>query len=101
MCVRACVRACVCVRERERGGERERERSHIRIMHVCLAVTCHSHFWQNDRGSFMCYCGNTGVERIPKKESAQKVDSGEENSPVIPAGTRTRNLSITNSSLFH
>ena len=24
--------------------------SHIRKMYVCLAVTCHLHFWQNDRG---------------------------------------------------
>ena len=23
--------------------------SHIRKMHACLAVTCHLHFWQNDR----------------------------------------------------
>ena len=28
-------------------------------------------------------------------ESAQKVNSGEENSPAAPAGIRTRNLSIT------
>ena len=34
-------------------------------------------------GSFSCYCGNTGVERIPK------ADPGEElNSPVAPAETR-------------
>ena len=24
--------------------------SHIRKMYACLAVTCHLHFWQNDRG---------------------------------------------------
>ena len=24
--------------------------SHICKVHVCLAVTCHLHFWQNDRG---------------------------------------------------
>ena len=24
--------------------------SHIRKVYVCLAVTCHLHFWQNDRG---------------------------------------------------
>ena len=24
--------------------------SHIHKVHVCLAVTCHLHFWQNDRG---------------------------------------------------
>ena len=34
-----------------------------------------------------CYCGNMGVDWIPKKESAQKVDTGEENSPSAPAGT--------------
>ena len=47
-------------------------------------------------GSFTCYCGNTGVERIPKYESAQKVDPGEweKNSPAAPAGFRTHDLSI-------
>ena len=33
------------------------------------------------------------------KESAQKVDPGEENSPAAPAGTRTRDLSITSPTL--
>ena len=35
-------------------------------MHASLAVTCHLHFWQNDRALlvFTCYCGNTGVELI-------------------------------------
>ena len=36
-------------------------------------------------GTFMCYFGNTGVERILKQESAQKGDPGEENSPADPA----------------
>ena len=35
----------------------------------------------------MCHCGNTEVKRIPKQESAQKVDPGEENSLTTPAGT--------------
>ena len=39
--------------------------SHMRKVYACLAITCHLHFWRNDR-SFTCYCGNTGVERIPK-----------------------------------
>ena len=34
------------------------------------------------------------MERIPKQESAQKVDPEEENSPADPAGTRTRDFSI-------
>ena len=24
--------------------------THVGRVHVCLAVTCHLHFWQNDRG---------------------------------------------------
>ena len=33
-------------------------------------------------------------------ESADKVDSGEENSPAAPAGIRIRNLSITSPALY-
>ena len=41
--------------------------SHVCMVHTCLAVTCHLHFGQNALpGSFTCYCGNTGVERIPQ-----------------------------------
>ena len=28
--------------------------SHIRRVYVCLAVTCHLHFWQNDRDLYWC-----------------------------------------------
>ena len=38
----------------------------IRKVHACLAVTCHLHFWQNDRDFLRATVGNTGVERIPK-----------------------------------
>ena len=49
--------------------------SHVRsLVYTCLGVTSHLHFWQNDRDLFTCYCGNTGVERIPKYELAQKVE---------------------------
>ena len=61
-------------------------------MYSCLGVTCHLHFWQNDRG-------NTGVERIPNK-SARKVNSEKENSPASPARIRTRDLSITSPALL-
>ena len=81
------------------NAEARFNKSHIRKVYACLAVTCHLHFWQNDRDFFTCYCGNTGVERIPKLESAQKVDPGEENSPAVPAGIRTRDLSITSPAL--
>ena len=36
--------------------------------------------------SFTCYCSNMRVEQIPKQESAQKVDLGEENSPAALTG---------------
>ena len=67
--------------------------------YVCLTVTCHLHFWQNDRDLLRATAVTRGVEWIPKKESAQKVDTGEENSPAAPAGTRTRDLSTTSPAL--
>ena len=39
-------------------------------------------------GSFTCYCGNMGMEQIPKW-----VNPREENSPAAPAGIQTRDLS--------
>ena len=51
-------------------------------------------------GSFTCYCGKTGVERIPKWESAQKAEPGEKKSPAASAGTRTRDPSITSPVLY-
>ena len=60
--------------------------SHIRKVYACLAVTCHLHFWQHDRDLLRATAVTRGVERIPKSESAQKVDPGEENSPAAPAG---------------
>ena len=42
------------------NAEARFNKSHIRKVYACLAVTCHLHFWQNDRDFFTCYCGNTG-----------------------------------------
>ena len=64
--------------------------SHIRKVYVCLAVTCHLHFWQHDRDL---------LRAAAKEESAQKIDPGEENSPAAPTGIRTRDLSITSPAL--
>ena len=60
--------------------------SHIRKVYACLAVTCHLSFWQNDRDLLRATAVTRVGERIPKLESAQKVDPGEENSPAAPAG---------------
>ena len=58
-------------------------------MYACLSVTCHLLFWQNDQGLLPA----TAVTL--NKESAHKVNSGEENSPTAPAGVWSHNLSIT------
>ena len=34
--------------------------SHIRKVHACLAVTCHLHFWQNDRDLLRATAGGGG-----------------------------------------
>ena len=50
--------------------------SHIRKLHVCLAITCHLRFWQNDRDLLRA----TAVTRGRKEhgnESAQNVDPAE------------------------
>ena len=54
-------------------------------VYAYLSVTCHLHFWQNDRSLFTCHCSNMGVERTPNG-SAQKVNSEKENlPPFLPA----------------
>ena len=51
-------------------------------------------------GVFYVLLRKHGVGTDIEEESAQKVNSGEENSPAAPAGTRTRNLSITSPALY-
>ena len=58
--------------------------SHIRKMYACLAVTCHLHFRQNDRGLLRATAVTWGWNGY-RNESAQKVDPGEENSRAAPA----------------
>ena len=69
-------------------------------VYACLGVTCHLHFWQNGRGLLR----DSAVTRDgmdTKWESAQNVNSGEENFPAALAGTRSCNLSITSPALYH
>ena len=60
--------------------------SQIRKVYARLTVTCHLRFWQNDRGLLRVTAVTRGVERIPKQESAQKGDSGEEILPPLHQG---------------
>ena len=69
--------------------------SHIHKVYVCLAVTFHLYFWQNDQDLLCATAVTWGWNGIPKYESAQKIDPGEENSPAAPAGIQTCNVLIT------
>ena len=71
----------------------------VKGVYACLGVACHLHFWQKKTGSFMCHCGNTGVERAPNKSQHTKLTLEKENPSAAPAGIRTRNLSITSPAL--
>ena len=68
-------------------------------MYARLAVTCHLRFWQSDGDLLRATAVTWGWNGYRNKESAQKVDHGEENSPAAPAGIRTRDLSITSPAL--
>ena len=65
-----------------------------------LAVTCHLHFWQNDRDLLRATAVTRGWNGYRNKNQHKKVDPGEETSPAAPAGTRTWDLSITSPTLW-
>ena len=58
--------------------------NHKRKVHACLTVTCHLHFWQNDRDLLRATAVTRGWNEY-RNESAQKVDLGKEYSPAVPA----------------
>lgn len=63
-----------------------------------LKKACIHSAWTLGSFNFMCYCGNTEVEWIPKWGSAQK----DENSPTTPVGTWTwDHLVMTILSFYH
>ena len=67
-------------------------------VYTCLGITCHLHFWQNDRGLLRATAVTRGWNGHRRRVSTQ-ISSGEEKSPAAPAGIGTRNLSITSPSL--
>ena len=76
-------------------------RSHRRSVRVCLGVTCHLQFWENDRDLSRATAVTRGWNAYQKYELAKKVHPGEETSPVMPVGTRTQDLSIASPTLYH
>ena len=54
---------------------------------MCMPVTCHMLFWQNDRDLLRVTAVTRGWNGYRNtEESAQKVDSGEENPPPLLQG---------------
>ena len=53
-------------------------------VYACLGVTCHLHFWRNDRGRLRATAVTRGWNGHRKKLT--KVDSGEENFPPLLPG---------------
>ena len=47
--------------------------SHISKVYVCLAVTCHLHFWQNDRGLLHATAVTRGWNRYQNKSQPRKL----------------------------
>ena len=74
--------------------------SHIRRVHVCLAVACHLHLWPNDRDPLRVPAV-TGSRKVYRNKSAHRLNPGDEHHPAAPAGTRTRDLLITTPVLCH
>ena len=76
--------------------------SHVRWVHVCLAVNSHMHFWQNDWG-FLCATvvmwewNEYWNKSQPRK--TEKVDPRKEYSLTTPAMTQTSDLLITSPAL--
>ena len=66
-------------------------------VHACLAVTCHLHFWQNDRDLLRAAAVTRGRNGYGNKSQHRKLSLEKKNSPAAPAGIRTRDLSVTSS----
>ena len=74
--------------------------SHIRQVLVCLAVTCQLHFWQSDWDLLHATAVTQGWNGYWNKSQHIKLTlPREENSPTVPAGIWTQDLSVTNLAL--
>ena len=97
-------RGSVCLGPEDQGTEKVISGG----KYLCVCVCVHACWSWNRSLTDTCYrycddtcdCGNMRVDWILKKESAQKVDPGEENSSSASAGTWTGDLSITSPALY-
>ena len=68
---------------------------HIRKVYACLAVTCHLHFWQNDRDFLRATVVTRGWNGYRNKSQHRKSTLEKKILPPFQQGFRTRDLSIT------
>ena len=66
-------------------------------MYACLGVTCHLHFWQNDRGPLRAIVVTRGAERTPNKSQHTKLTLEKKILPPLLPGF---DLSITSPVLY-
>ena len=60
--------------------------SHIRKVYACLAVTCHLHFWQNDRDLLHATAVTRGWNGYRNKSQHRKLDLEKKNFPSLLQG---------------
>ena len=69
------------------------------MVYTCLGVTCHQHFWQNDRGLLRATAVTRGVERIPNKSQYTKLTLEKKILPPLLPGFELATFLITSSAL--
>ena len=95
----AAISACsVCITQYNHAPCHFRQ-SHICKVHACLTTTCHMHVWQNECDVLRATAVTWGWNGYQNKSRHKKLTQEEENSPATPAGTWTRDLSITSPAL--
>ena len=65
------------------------KQSHIHKVYACLAVTCHLHFWQNDRDLLCATAVTQAWNRYRNKSQHRKSTLEKKFSPAAPAGIQT------------
>ena len=70
-------------------------------VHACLAVLCHLHFWQNDRGLSRATAVIRGLYGYCSKSQHWKLTREKKNSPTAPARDWTCDFQITRPVFYH
>ena len=73
--------------------------SHIHKVYACLPVTCHLHFWQNDRDLLRATAVPREWNGYRSKSQHRKLTLEKKILPPLLQGIRTRDLSITSPAL--